>query len=553
MFDHPAQVIMRKDGDPVRKSLWLVLVLLLALWCACACADTEYDLEGVSGKISFNDEQYVVLTRDNLADHPDLLASIGKTQETLLADWQERNVVMQAWSKGEKNTTSVEIIICQDEDALKYYDLKTRTGKERNQYFSEQKTKYREQGYTIDNANSEIRKHSNSDSYFIMFEYVNRTVDPARRGIIRKTVRNGYTVCINYEVYGRKVSKSDQDRSRKIVNMIEIEDVEPSASVGTGSVVTTTTTDPETGVATETTALTGAAALLEVTVPPPTETNSGVFTVEGKAYPGSRLIIVAMRWVGSSVKFTADAKKNGKFTSKITLPEEGLYQFSINMEIDGEIIADSILNTVTYSKTLLPVTMDQEIPEKLTSDELVISGVTDKGVTVQCIVTNGVTTFDKMIRTNGTGVFRFKVDTKIEADYDITLAFSKKDLNTKRLTYKTTRKLTEEDNRNRTAKDAIHPSYAALTRNLDTYISRVMVYDVHIVNIEEKGGEWIIQAALKLNKGTYSNFLYYMSKEEPGFAVGSKIRIYGTCIGSYKIQSEEGDESYPGFDILFVE
>ena len=44
-----------------------------------------------------------------------------------------------------------------------------------------------------------------------------------------------------------------------------------------------------------------------------------------------------------------------------------------------------------------------------------------------------------------------------------------------------------------------------------------------------------------------------MSKEEPGFAVGSKIRIYGTCICSYKIQSEEGDESYPGFDILFVE
>ena len=547
----PVSVILRKDGDSVRKFLLLVLVLLLALLCAFAYADTEYDLGGISGKITFSDDQYVVLTRDNLADHPDLLASIGKTQETLLADWEERQVLLQAWSKGDKNSTSVEITVSQDETAARYYDLNARTGSDRRQYYNETLTKYREQGYVIDNEHCELKKHSKS-GYYVTFQYVNRTVEPARRGILRQTIRNGYTLCMNYEVYERKVSRSDEDKSRKLVNLIEIEDVEPTASSGT--VTTTTVTDPETGIATETAAVTGAAATLDVTVPPPAETNSGVFTVEGKAYPGARLIIVAMRWVGSSTKFTADATKAGNFKAKVTLPEEGLYQFSINMEIDGEIVADSILNAVTFSRTLLPVTMDQDPPEKLTGDELVISGVTDKGVTVQCIVTNGVTTYDKMIKTNGTGVFKFPVKTDIEAEYNITLAFSKKGLNTRRLTYKCYRNMTEEDNKNHAVKDAIKPAYAALVKNLDTYIGRIMVYDVYIVSIEQKGDEWIIQAAQKQNKnGSYDNLLYYMAKEEPGFSLGSRIKIYGTCIGAFQVQSEEGNESYPGFDYLFIE
>ena len=65
--------------------------------------------------------------------------------------------------------------------------------------------------------------------------------------------------------------------------------------------------------------------------------------------------------------------------------------------------------------------------------------------------------------------------------------------------------------------------------------------------------EWVITAALKANKGNYSNFLVYMSKEDPGLTVGSKVKIYGTCIGGYQIQSEEGDVSYPGFDFLYTE
>ena len=80
-----------------------------------------------------------------------------------------------------------------------------------------------------------------------------------------------------------------------------------------------------------------------------------------------------------------------------------------------------------------------------------------------------------------------------------------------------------------------------------------MVYEAHIVSVDQVGEEWIIKAATKLNNKTYSNFLYYMAKEDPGIAVGSKVKLYGICRGAYQYQSEEGSDPYPSFDFLFFE
>ena len=523
----------------------LILVLFLMLACACAAAETEYPLDIISGKMTFSEDTYVVLTPGNLSAHPDLLASIGKTQEELQADWTERGVLLQAWSKDMK--TSVEVSVFRDADSSKYYDLGRVDSRTRKQFFKDQQANYRNQGYTL--TSSEMKLHGKS-GYYAVLEYVRKDGDATRRGILRKTIRNGYSLVMDYEVYGRKPSRTDQDRSRHIINTVVIEDVAPvaqssatvipSESAGTAG-SSGVTVDP------------GAAGMLSVTVPPPAETNEGVFTIEGTAYPGSKLIVVAMRWSGTAYRFYAEATKAGKFKAKITLPAEGLYQFTINMDIDDVPVADAVLNAVTYSKTLLPVTLDAEIPEQLTSDELVISGTTVKNVNIQCIVSNGLTTYDKTVRTNGTGKFKFKVPTSAEADYDIVLSFSKKNLNSKRLTFKTTRKLSTADNQARTASKAIHPAYNVLVKKLDTYIGQTMVYTAHITDIQQLDEEWIITAALKKNKSVYSNFLVFMADEDPGLVVDSKVKLYGICVGAYQIQSEEGDTSYPGFDYLFFE
>ena len=298
----------------------------------------------------------------------------------------------------------------------------------------------------------------------------------------------------------------------------------------------------------------GAANTLSVTVQPPEKTNTGVFTVEGTAYPGSEVIVVAMRWSGSAYRFPAVAGNNGKFSSKVTLPDEGLYQVTVNMCINNSTVADAVLNSVTFNKSVLPYSLDAEIPEKLTSDELVISGTTEKNVEIQCLVNLGSTNIPiKSVKTNGTGKFKFKVPTAVEGEYDITLVFSKKNLSTERITRKATRTFTEADNKANISNSAKKVNYNTLVKKIDTYFGQTIVFDVYVTDVKQVGDQWMITAAQKLNRKKYSNYLIYMADEDPGLVTESRVKIYGTCTGPYEIQSEEGTVSYPGFDYLFFE
>ena len=80
-----------------------------------------------------------------------------------------------------------------------------------------------------------------------------------------------------------------------------------------------------------------------------------------------------------------------------------------------------------------------------------------------------------------------------------------------------------------------------------------MNYNVHIVDIREEGNEWIITGAAAKSVENYRNFMVFVTEQEPNFAVGDQVMIYGICRGSYQIQSEEGNDSYPQFDILFYD
>ena len=266
-----------------------ILVLLLVAICACAAAETEYPLNAVSGKISFDESRYIVLTPENLSDHPDLLTSISRTAEELRTDWTERNVLLQAWSKDQK--TCVEVSLFQDDASAKYFDVEARSGAERRQYYNDILTAAREQGYVVTDPN--LKMHAKSGHY-VMYQYLRSVDGQDYRGIARKTVRKGYTLFVDYKVFDRKPTRTDEDRSRHIINSVEIDTTVVSAAPVVNGQEAPVADAASSGVPA------GAANTLSVTVLPPAKTNDGVFTVEGTAYPGSEVIVVAMRWSGSS-------------------------------------------------------------------------------------------------------------------------------------------------------------------------------------------------------------------------------------------------------------
>ena len=533
----------------MRKALLLILVLLLTAACACAVAETEYSLDSISGRITFTKElenYFVVLTPGNLSEHPDLVSSMGKTAEELQSDWAERGVVLQAWGKG-KNKTVVELTIVQDEASVKYFDTESRTRAERAEY-KKLIVQTKPQGYTLFDVT--LKKHEKSGN-FVEYEYLYSEGGEQHRGIVGKIVRNGYSLTMDFQAYDRKLSPDDRKYSRKILNAIEIDSVSASAVSVAGQGT------PESLSAADIPA--GAANTLNVSVLPPKITNDGVFTVEGTAYPGSELVISAMRFSSTvSQHYNAIAGDSGKFKIKVTLPEEGSYTVSIAMYIDNVPLQDAFLSSVKYTSTQIPYQLNADIPSVLSTDSLVLSGTTIKGVTIQCIVSvnNGQPLTIKprdTLKTNGNGTFSFTVPTDQEGEYDFLLVFSKTGMEMERYTAKATRTLSASDQNARTADKAEKVNYDKLIKKLDSYIGHTMAFDAHITEVSQAGDQWQITAALKLNRGKYSNYLIFLADEDPGLVAGAKAKLYGVCTGLYSILSEEENVSYPGFDFLFSE
>ena len=516
----------------MRKILWVTVLLLALLCCTCAAADTSYSLSPCPGTIEIPDAKFIVLTPDNLTSHPDLLSRIGKTAEQLTADWEERGVIMQAWFQSKKPDSCLEISVREDADSKLYYDLVNHsTDQNWKSFISSHKdgSSYAGEGYSLREV---TKKQQAGKNYFLRLQYKRTTDEKVYWGYVAKTVARGYTVVFDYQVFDRGLRAGDQTQLNRIVNTLSLSEGGVS---GGGS-------RSESG-------------NLNIITNPPLETNVDTFTVEGQTIPGLEVIGVLMNDESpESTRFYATAnEKNGNFKLKVTLPYEKTWLLTLTV-VDGDVQKDfHAFSPVKYSQTLLPLTFDSSVPETLTSNETVISGTTDKGVTVQCIVTDGgKTNFTKQIRTNGTGRFTFKVPTADEAEYHFTLVFSKKGFDTKRLTYDASRSLSEEDRRTAIQKSAVRPSYSNLMNKSEKYIHQAMGYNLYVTDVQQSGEEWIIQAAMVRSGAQYKNIVYFNADEDPGLEIGSRYLMYGDYIGSYVVQTDDGAEQFPGFDLLFV-
>ena len=512
----------------MRKRIRYILFFVIILFCARAFAadgTTEYSLDSIAGKLALADS-YIVLTPANLQEHTELLASKNWAPDSLLADWEARGVILQAWVSD--LDACLEVRVNQDEDAATYYDLDQQTAQARASYRTShlKGTSYTSLGYSIKSADW---KRQTKGGRFLRIKYKRTTDTQVYWGYAAKAVRNGWTLVLDYQVYGRGLRAKDEANLNKVANSVEF--------LKTGAMPATM------------------GGLLQFTSVPPLETNTGAFTVEGTCTPEAHLIGVVMRYSSATpIRVEADATKAGKFKLKVQLPSEGIWLMALTVELNDQVIAEEVFSTTTYQATMLPVNLDADIPEQFDSDEYVLAGTTSKGVTVQCIVSGTDAFFDKTVRTNGTGRFSFKIPTSSQSEYQITLVFQKKNFETRRFSWTANRTLTEKDRQEQFRKQAIKPAYSTLTQHLNTYQGKVMGYKVYITDVQQVGEEWIVFAALtKTGKGTMKDLIVVTCPEDPNRVVGSHMMMYGICTGSYQIQSEEDTISYPGFDLLFWE
>ena len=543
----------------MRKILFVILLALLLAVCTAALADTDYSLLPAPAQVTLRDgreNDRTVVTSETLGRHPELLTVIGMSKDDTLADWQARGVVLQAWSPIKTKYSCLEISVVQDADSAQYSDLMNHPEEKGSwkAYMNSYKNSedWIAQGYTFQSYDL---AHAGS-SYYLLMKYKRSAGTGDYRGYMARTVYQGYTIVFDLRVYNMTpVDQNKVELNRVIKSFAAVkagDSVSPSAAPD--ETPSGETTEPDTG---SSVAAPDPSVAINITKGPPLETNTNTFTVEGSTEPGTHIIGVLMR-IGSSdsLKFETDANaKNGSFKLKVTIPEaeENIWLMTLNVLDKDKFLAEKVFNTTTYKKTLIPVTLDEEVPEKIYSDELVIAGTTMKAVDVQCIVTDstGKTVTEKKSHPNGTGRFTFKLPLKNEDEYSIALVISKKGYETKRMEYTVSRFLTEEARRELLRKQAVRVGYSALVARIDQYVGKVMTFSAWITGIEEVGDEWRITAAGSKTGDHYSQLMIFIAAEEPAFSVEEKHTLFGICGQPYQIQSEESVETIPSFDLLF--
>lgn len=510
----------------MKKFLLALLTLLCMLGVASAGADTlKFDVISASCEI---DDSYILITPANMSAHPDWIANRGATLEELQADFEARGVFAQAWSKSDD--VCIEFSAVQDTYAKEYFDIDQQTAATRSAYRKQHLNgaQFKSEGYSYSDA--EWKKYTNCGR-FLQLKYKYEANGQSYSGFARRTIRNGYTITVDYRVYDRKLKNADNTKLTNIMKTWEFSQVLTKPLDVVGKVV--------------------------FEQRPPMETDTGKFTVVGTCDPGLHFTGVLMRMSSPDpivIETTADAK--GRFSMDVELPQEGVWLMTMTVDNQGTVTEEIVFDTTTYQDNLLPINFDEDMPidfdvaeaSAIGSDTLVISGKTIRNVQIQCIVDDF---YDKQVTTNANGTFSFKISTKEEGEYKITLIFQKKNYTTRRFTAMGSRTLTEEDVKAQYRAEACKPAHTTLTDKIKGYTGRIMGYELYLVSKTQRDdGKWLLEMGMRTSAKTqsgYRDIVYVVAEEEPAFEVGTKQKMYGKCTGEIEVDGKD----YPGFDLLF--
>ncbi|HPJ01269.1 MAG TPA: hypothetical protein PKU80_00310 [Candidatus Limiplasma sp.] len=510
---------------------WLIgIVLALSLIFISAAAQAQtYVLDSLMATVDIP-ETYVVITPDNIATYAEWLSGQGVTSEETVNDMLKRGVLLQAWDQ-EVTDRRFELIATQSEDTLLVFDVNEQTSDYRGTYRTSfyPDNEYTSQGYTFSTSNW---KHTDSGRFLIL-EYIMRKYGEIdHRGYMRRTIRNGYEITFDMQVYGRKPNSKDNYALNKIWDSFEFVTVMPLPAK--------------------------AQAQINIAQPPPQETNAASFTISGTAAKGVKFTTVTMGMnYSDKILNTVELTKSGSFKIPIELPREGVFLTTLEAEYNGEVVAEIIFPSTTYSRTLLAVNIDTQVPENVGSDSLTILGSAEPRAEIQVFV-NDEAVDTKKVATDGR--FSVEISTKDEGIYEVLLVFSKKGLADRRIPITFSRNWTAEDMISRIKADAVTPSYDTLVQDIARYDGRTIVYKSYLLEVVQSGSDWIYKMALRKSGSTYSDFILVIASEEPAYEIGSRLMMYGKSVGM-SVSGDEGQsaggeaastESYPYFELLLL-
>lgn len=503
--------------------LGALLVLGLMLLALPASAET-YVFDQLLASVDIP-EAYVVITPDNVASNAEWLQARGISSEEAANDMLARGVLLQCWTA--EGDARLELTAVQTDETKNIFDVNEQTSSVRAQYRLSHypDNDFFDQGYEFLSADWKNTK----EGRFLILRYtqrVNGEID--HRGMMRRTIRNGYEITFDMQVFGRALTNKDNNALNKVWESFHFVEVQPLPAA--------------------------ASAKVNITEAPPAETNVAEFSLEGTAAEGVKFTAVVMGLSYPDPMLTeVEVGASGKFKLPIKLPKEGVFMVTVTAELNGEDVME-LAYPVTYQRTLLTVNVTTNVPAQVTTDEFTILGTSTPGATVQVFVNDESVDTKKV---TAAGRFKVDLDTAVEGEYAVVLAFSKGGLADRRVSYTFTRAWSQADMVRQLESEAISPGYGTLLDKIDGYDGRIMGYKCYLVEATQAGEDWILKMALTKKGDGYSGIILVTTGEAPTVAVGTRVMMYGRCVGMSVPSDEATDgtdatkaESYPCFELL---
>lgn len=496
----------------MRKKLILLMLSAAILSTFISPAHAEaYTFNDIHAALSLPEGVYqTVLTPENLAQNEAFIQAQGGSVATWEADFKARGILLQAY-----DTTNDRILLVtalKDVDGQNLFDINEHTPEVRARYRLSHGASgaYSILGYRYDSVSWKSFKDIGR---FLQLRYEYRlNGSVAHRGYQRRTIRNGHTITVDMQVFGRKLNAQDNAALNKVFNTFAFTQILPMPVLPIS---------------------------LDETQTAPAETGEAVFTMKGTTKPEATLHAVLISFSNNTTKvFDTKANKAGKYTLKITLPGEDVYVMTLTVRKEGLEDFSKSYN-IHYKEGILPVQIISAPPETYSGNQLTLSGITSLAGVKATLTVNGVTTSKTVARNKE---FTFNIDTAAESAYDIRLVLSKRNYEDRVFTYTTQKTISQEARQEAERAQALRPSYAELIANPNAYDGKLLRFEGTLIEKQNTTDSWVLRFAIRKTDTGFEDILLLSTDTEPALPLNTAATVYGVMVGMNLSTDEQGTE-----------
>ncbi len=473
------------------------LCALLALTASCALAQNTYVFPYEGMRYTQQDGE-TVLTQTNLGEHEELIASLGTTADAILASYMAAGIVMEV-IPDEGGQIAVSFADAGDfADAGSIADL---SDARRDAFLAQYADSGLYESCEWTKTDPLCVRMTSSAMYGSMPVYTLRYA----------TLNLGRVCLLTQTVVGRVPSHEDDERMERVLAGIRFLS---SVTEPTPSPTPIPTATPEPTAA----PTPGVATVIK---------SEGGMTVEGvPAYTGTAELTITGT-VGASEEVTvrvddrtlgrATARKDGTFSLRVTLPEEGDLTLAVMTETAEQMLS------VRYEKPAASLTITEPESDTFTGESVTLKGVTEPDATVY-VEGDG---FKTNVKAGRTGAFTAKITFASAGTRTFTVTAKADGFTSTSLDVTLTRELSQKEWIAAFRMKVIEPDYDDMAANPQKYAGKQFIERGKVMEFTDyDGSPCALVCTENPGKGVWTEPIWVILDKDAGLQVEDIITFY---------------------------